>query len=234
MESMKGTTRGLDLYDRVSECLERLNLPWTKLLNVTTDGCPNLTWKNVGLLRRIQDRVREDDPNTDLIFLHCIFHQESLCKTVLKLDHVAEPVVKLVNFIWAHGFNHRQFVQLLDDTDAEYTDFLYHSNVRWLSLGEEIETFLVMVGKVDEFAELKDQDWVCHLAFSVDVLGHLNELNLKLQGKNVFVHKLYSFVRAFKAKLVLFSQKLTHKCFTHFPTLASLEVPPHHNKTPPH
>ena len=106
MESMRGTTRGCDLYECVSGCLEKSNLPWTKLLNVTTDGSPNLTGKNVGLLRRIQDRVKDDNPNSDLIFLHCIIHQESLCKSVLQLDHVTKTVVKLVNLIRARGLNY--------------------------------------------------------------------------------------------------------------------------------
>lgn len=32
---------------------------WDKLVGVTTDGCPNLTGKNVGLLKRMQDKVTE-------------------------------------------------------------------------------------------------------------------------------------------------------------------------------
>lgn len=76
MESKRGTTRGLDLDDRLSGCLERLNLPWPKLLNMTTDGSPNLTGKNVRLLRMMQDRVREYDPNSHLIFPH--IHQKYL------------------------------------------------------------------------------------------------------------------------------------------------------------
>ncbi|XP_034547514.1 general transcription factor II-I repeat domain-containing protein 2-like [Notolabrus celidotus] len=235
MESMRGTTRGSDLYDKVSGCLERLNLPWTKLLNVTTDGSPNLTGKNVGLLQRIQDRVREDSPNSDLIFLHYIIHQEALCKSVLELDHVAKTVVKLVNFIRARGLNHRQFIQLLEESETEHTDVLYHSNVCWLSLGKvfrrvwdlrgEIWTFLETVGKADEFADLQDPAWLCDFAFGVDVMSHLNDLNLKLQGKNMFVHELYSFMQAFKAKLTPFSQQMTNKCFTHFPTLDTMDVP---------
>lgn len=160
MESMRGTTRGCDLYECVSGCLEKFNLPWTKLLNVTTDGSPNLTGKNIGLLRRIQDRVKDDSPNSDLIFLHCIIHQESLCKSVLQLDHVTKTMVKLVNLIQARGLNHRQFIQLLEESGAEHTDVLYHYNVRWLSLGKvlhrvwelrgEIMTFLGNVGKADK------------------------------------------------------------------------------------
>uniref|UniRef100_A0A8C3XKU8 HAT C-terminal dimerisation domain-containing protein n=1 Tax=Chelydra serpentina TaxID=8475 RepID=A0A8C3XKU8_CHESE len=57
-------------------------------------------------------------------------------------------------------------------------------------------------------------------------MAHLNELNVNLQGKNVCVHKLYSSVTAFKAKLVLFSKQIKDKVFAHFPTLKYLEVPP--------
>lgn len=58
MESMMGTTRGSDLYDRMSASLENMYLPWSKLTNITTDRSPNLTCKNIGLLKRLQDQVK--------------------------------------------------------------------------------------------------------------------------------------------------------------------------------
>ncbi|CAF91246.1 unnamed protein product, partial [Tetraodon nigroviridis] len=109
MESLKGTTRGEDLFNSASAVIQRHKLPWSTLANVTTDGSPNLTGKNVGMLKRIQDRVKEDNPEQEVIFLHCIIHQEALCKSVLQLDHVVKPVVKLVSFIRARGLHHRQF-----------------------------------------------------------------------------------------------------------------------------
>ena len=230
MESLKGKTRGEDLYEQVSAVIERMKLPWSKLASVTTDGSSNLTGKNVGLLKRIQDKVKEENPDQDIIFLHCIIHQQSLCKSVLQLNHVVDPVVKLVNFIRARGLNHRQFITFLEETDADHQDLLYHSRVRWLSLGkvcqrvwelkEEIRSFLELMGKSDEFPELSDTDWLCDFAFSVDILSHMNELNVKLQGKDQFVHDMYTNVTAFKSKLILFSRQMSNKSFTHFPTLA--------------
>lgn len=38
-----------------------------------------------------------------------------------------------------------------------------------------------------------------NLAFAVDILAHMNELNVKLQGKD---HEMYTNVWAFKTKLV--------------------------------
>ena len=55
--------------------------------------------------------------------------------SVLDLKHVIDPVVCVINFIRARGINHRQFKRLLDDIESEYSDALYHSKVRWLSLG---------------------------------------------------------------------------------------------------
>ena len=45
--------------------------------------------------KRIQDKVKEENPDQDVIVLHCIIHKESLCKSVLQLNHVVNPVVKL-------------------------------------------------------------------------------------------------------------------------------------------
>uniref|UniRef100_A0A674NDA0 SPIN-DOC-like zinc-finger domain-containing protein n=1 Tax=Takifugu rubripes TaxID=31033 RepID=A0A674NDA0_TAKRU len=229
MESLKGQTRGEDLFDQVSAVIENAKLPWSKLVNVTTDGSPNLTGKNVGLLRRIQNKVKDENPDQDVIFLHCIIHQESLCKSVLQLNHVVNPVVKLVNFIRARGLQHRQFIAFLEETD----DLLYHSRVRWLSLGkvfqrvwelkEEIGLFLERLGKADEFPELSNKRWICDFAFATDIFSHLNELNTKLQGKDQFVHDMYTNVKAFKSKLAIFSRQILNKSFTHFPTLATLK-----------
>ena len=59
-----------------------------------------------------------------------------LCKSVLKFNHVANTVVKVVKFIRARGLQHRQFISFLKETEADHQDLLYHSLFRWLSLGK--------------------------------------------------------------------------------------------------
>lgn len=190
VESLKGTTRGEDLYDKVSAAIEKHKLPWSKLANVTTDGSPNLTGKNVGLLKRIQDKVKEENPEQDVIFLHCLIHQESLCKSALQLNHVVNPVVKLVSFIRARGLQHRQFITFLEEIDTLPLSCPLVFQLIW-DLKEEIGAFLEFNEKSDEFPELRDQNWLCDFAFAVDVFSHLNELNVKLQGKDQLVHDMY-------------------------------------------
>jgi hypothetical protein len=87
-----------------------------------------------GLLKRIQDQVAELNPDQKIIFLHCIIHQEVLCKCVLKMSHVVDTVTKVVNFIRAKSLNHRQFVSLLEETESGPADLPYHTDMSWLSL----------------------------------------------------------------------------------------------------
>ena len=72
MESMKHTTTGEDIFECVENAFRTMELPWQKMVSVTTDGCPSLTGKNVGLLKRLSDRVAEVDCTRELIFLRCI------------------------------------------------------------------------------------------------------------------------------------------------------------------
>ncbi|GCC23330.1 hypothetical protein chiPu_0001724 [Chiloscyllium punctatum] len=187
MQSMKGTTTGNDLFTGVNACLDTLGLKWDKLVSVTTDGCPNPTGKNVGLLKRMQDKVTEIDPEQKLVFLHCIIHQQVLCKSVLKINHVVEVVTKIVNFIRARALNHRQFVALLEENATDHRDIDYHTAVRWLSLGKMLKSVWDLREAIQDFCvkkgngipQLSDADWIADLGFAVDVTALMNELNNK-------------------------------------------------------
>ena len=225
MRAMKGTTTGSDLFTEVNACMDTLGLKWDRLAGVTTDGCPNLTGKNVGLLKRMQDKVTEMDPDQKLVFLHCIIHQHVLCKSVLKINHVVDVVTKIVNFIRARALNHRQFVSLLEEQESEHSDIRYHTAVRWLSLGKVLKRFWDLKAEIREFCEqkgkdipeLSDEDWMADFAFAVDVTALMNDLNTKLQGKGLFVHEMNSLVKAFMTKTQFLSSQLEKN--THMQTL---------------
>ena len=60
-----------------------------------------------------------------------------------------------------------------------------------------------------EFAtQMKKSEWLSDFAFAVDILDRLNELNVKLQGKDVFAHELFAEIKSFQVKLMLFSRLL--------------------------
>ena len=154
---LKGLVPSFQLVS-LAVAFRTMELPWQKMVSVTTDGCPSLTGKNVGLLRRLSDRVAEVDCTRKLIFLHCIIHQEVLCKHVLDMRHVVDSVVKIVNFIRARGLNHRQFTKLLEDCDSDHSGVPYHTAVRWLSVGKVLRRVWDLKSEILLFLEIKGKD----------------------------------------------------------------------------
>ncbi|KAJ3593948.1 hypothetical protein NHX12_006281 [Muraenolepis orangiensis] len=73
--------------------------------------------------------------------------------------------------------------------NSSYKDLPLHS-ARWLSCGKALERFVGCFDAIKAFLaekgqdlhpELEDEKWVVKLMFLTDT-GHLNKLNLKLQG----------------------------------------------------
>ena len=152
-----------------------------------------------------------------LVKIYCIIHQGTLCAKFLKFKNVLNFVVKTVNLILSRGLNHRQFKQFLFDTQAEYGDLAYFCDVRWLSRGSMLKRVLALHKEVAIFLESKhidsshfqDPDWLATLAFIVDIVTHLNHLNLLLQGKTQLINEMYNHIVAFEKKLVVL--------YAHFP-----------------
>ena len=54
----------------------------------------------------------------------------------------------------------------------------------------------------------------------------MHELNAKLQGKELYTFDMYTSVKAFKAKLALFSAQVFNNSIVHFPTLLTMKEAP--------
>lgn len=223
LKSLKGTTTGENIFQKVLETMQELQLSWKHLRSVTTDGAKNMTGANIGLIGRINKEM-ENAHLRKPMQLHCIIHQQSLCGKILNLDSVMKIIVQTVNYIRRYGLNHRQFQNFLLEVEAEYGDVLYHSEVRWLSRGKILKRFfelrqeikMFMYEKLKPVSELSDSSWLWDFAFLTDITEHLNSLNLKLQGKGKLACDLFFDVRSFEAKLHLFRKQLSENNLAHF------------------
>ncbi len=112
----------------------------------------------------------------------------------------------------------------------EYGDLILHCEVRWLSKGKVLSRFWEMKNSVYNFLEEKNElleersllcneKWLFDLSFSVDITTHLNDLNLKLQGKNKLFTSLVNDFCVFKTKLNIFTSQLKNADLCNFPHL---------------
>ncbi|XP_050500946.1 general transcription factor II-I repeat domain-containing protein 2B-like [Diabrotica virgifera virgifera] len=223
MYSIHGTTTGIDIFKGVEMAINKKNLRWKNLKCITTDGGKNMSGKDKAVVALVSKAV-ENDGGSKPLALHCIIHQQSLCGKCLDMSDVLKPVISTVNFIRSFGLNHRQFRQFIAEIGE--TDLPYHTAIRWLSCGKVLQRFFELRAVIEIFlnekhrplTELQNNAWLWKLAFYVDLTKHVNELNLRLQGENQHLPDLYTNIKSFRMKLILFQSQLRSKCFSHFKT----------------
>ncbi|XP_067318488.1 general transcription factor II-I repeat domain-containing protein 2-like [Anolis sagrei] len=229
LQSIKGTTTGEDIYEKVCETVNALNLDWAKLVSVTTDGAPSMVGSKKGVIARINQEMDKQN-NSHPIAIHCLIHQQALCCKSLKWDSVMKIVVSCVNFIRANALNHRQFQEFLSELNADHEDVLYHTEVHWLSQGRVLKRFYDLLPQITDFLisknkevpELKDTEWKWHLAFLTDVTELLNSFNVQLQGKGKLICDMQSHVKAFEVQLGILIGHVKEENFYYFPTTQNL------------
>jgi hypothetical protein len=77
-----------------------------------------------------------------------------------------------------------------------------------------------MESKGKPVIEFEDENWLMDLAFLVDITTHLNELNVRLQGKNKLISNMFQIITAFELKLKLWLSQVKVNNFIYFPVLA--------------
>ena len=185
--AMNDTTTGKDIFITLQRVLTDMILDISKLFSNTQ------TVKRRGFpVGKAHERPWDFSQNQKKTSLH--HSSRGTVRKISQTEGVIDVVVKTVNLILSCGLNHRQFQQFLLETQAEFGDLTYFCNLRWLSRGkmlclrEEIATFLISRNK--NVSHFHDPLWVSSLGFLVDITTHLNDLNLKLQGKNQLCNEM--------------------------------------------
>jgi hypothetical protein len=92
------------------------------MVGFVSDGAVHMIGKNNGTAAKLKNKVKE--------CLQCI-HEEALCRVLENELHSGH--IKTVKFICASALNHHYFVALLENVKSEYSETIYHSDIRWLS-----------------------------------------------------------------------------------------------------
>ena len=186
---MKGTTTGADTLEALFQCTNGMSLDLSQLVSERTYGAPAMIGKKIGAVSLLQKHLEDLGSNYKITKVHCLIYQEALCAKTTNLKSVMDTVIKAVNGILSRGLNHRQFRQLLLETENQYSDIMYFCDVRWLSRGAMLARMCALRNEIAMFlenksmnaTEFRNPEWVSNLAFLVDLTSHLNKLNLLLQ-----------------------------------------------------
>ena len=168
--------------------------------------------------------------NNDISVVHCLLDQENLVAKEIKEDLaiVFEEVVTVVNYIKFFPQHIRLFRVLCNEMGTEHNEFLFHSNVCWLSQGKVLERVANLRYRISIFLKEQKHDLVdrfseniliAKLLFLADFFSHVNQLNGTIQEKQrIFLDVAESF-NAFKAKMKLQMHRMETGKLAAFPAL---------------
>ena len=107
-----------------------------------------------------------------------------LCVKSIVLNDTLKDVNRIILYIRANALHHQQFREILQLSETSAEDILYHTASRWLSQGETSRRVLHLRNKITDCystktkeCPLQNSSFLTSLAFLVDFLSHVNNLN---------------------------------------------------------
>lgn len=148
-----------------------------------------------------------------------------------KLHEVLKLCIKTINIIKSQALNDRLFAQLCDSNDECYNNLLLHTEVRWLSKGNCLQRLVDIFDSLIEFLLEIDQstatqliEFKKHIFYLTDIYSKFNNMQNKLQGKDVNLIQARANILGFRSKFDLFTSTLNRMDFIYFDNLRSLSV----------
>src|SRR5258705_4214249 len=228
LKSLKTTSKASDIMSSVCEFFKENGLSWDRVVGVCTDGAPAMLGSRSGFLKLTKEQ------NPDIIGTHCVIHREALASKTLphELNCSLKMAVKVVNSAKTSALNTRLFEALCIHLGADHKTLIFHTEVRWLSKGNmlgrlyelksEVEIFLLSQKINDLYDAFTNDYFIFSLAYLSDIFEALNNLNLKLQGKNSNIMSSFDAISAFIEKIQLWKSRLQAGKFSSFPRLNEL------------
>ena len=91
----------------MEEAVNDLNLDWTKLVSVTTDGAPAMTGKNIGFIGRLRRKLQNLAVPQEICVIHYTIHEQNLCTKSIEMEHVMCVVLRITNYIRMNSLRRR-------------------------------------------------------------------------------------------------------------------------------
>lgn len=219
--------KGITIFRCLEEYLNKFDIPLENITAVATDGAPAMVGRYRGFATFLKEKV------PDVRTIHCVLHRNNLVAKYLspELYEALQFCIKSINQIRAQPLNARLFSKLCEENDELSNQLLLHTEVRWLSRGVCLQRLVELFESTTEFLSEKNPDLSNelqknknHIFYLADLFGKFNDVQTKLQGKDVTIIQARTILLGFQVKLNLFRSSLLRKDFQYFSSLRQVEV----------
>ena len=226
-QSLETTTRGVDIYNKVSNYFDDNEIPKTNIVSCAADGAPAMMGKNTGCLKLLKDE------NPNMLVVHCVIHRENLVAKNLapKLHEILHSAIKCINYIKANAKTERLFQKFCEVNHTNHVRLLLHTEVRWLSKGNCLRRLMELFEPLSEFLKDKSEitllmttDGKAYVSYLADTFEKLCSLNKQLQGADATLCDAKAKIFGFVTFLSLCRGNILSKSYVQFLWLKECDV----------
>ncbi|XP_017770200.1 PREDICTED: general transcription factor II-I repeat domain-containing protein 2-like [Nicrophorus vespilloides] len=118
------STSADDIFSGLLSLLSKHVLPWEKMVGFLNDGARVMIDKSDSVAAKFKKIMKDFEGSSSFFTMHCILHQHELCASSLKMDHVIDTVIEIINYIRASAFTHQELLGLLDEVESEHNEII--------------------------------------------------------------------------------------------------------------
>ncbi|XP_064116945.1 zinc finger BED domain-containing protein 5-like [Macrobrachium nipponense] len=215
------------IFRCLEEHLQKHNIPLKNITVVSTDGTLPMSSHHRGLTTLLKERI------PDVRTIHLMLHRQHLVAKELseELHDALRVCISAINKIKDNPFNSGLISMLYERNDETMNYLLLHTDTRWLSRGNILQRLVELYEMTVNFLTSTDPDLShqlqkCknHLYYLADLFSHLNDVQMRLQGRDVTIIQARTILLGFQIKLGLFKSSLARRNFQYCPNLQELET----------
>lgn len=141
-------TTSEEIFFKIDGKIKEMELEWTSVIGVCTDGAPAMRGEKSGLVKRIADVA-----HTDFESSHCILHREALVAKDMprELNDTLTSAVKMINNMKMKPLQARIFAKICFEENSEHKTLLLHTEIRWLSRGRALERLFELKSELTQY-----------------------------------------------------------------------------------
>ena len=136
--------------------------------------------------------------------------------------------IKQNNFIRSRAKNHWLFQLFAEEVGAQHIRLLFCAKVHWVSRGKCLSRLCELKNEVEIFFrenknklhnQFHNEEFAVMLAYLADAFGHLNDMNLSLQDRDVTVSDVKDKLAGLTARMGVWQARIKVGSTTSFPLL---------------
>uniref|UniRef100_A0A336N3Z0 CSON010480 protein n=1 Tax=Culicoides sonorensis TaxID=179676 RepID=A0A336N3Z0_CULSO len=233
-------------FNTISEFYAENDLDIDKLFDNTTDACP----VNVGAKTGVNARIQQTQTQTKQARNnHCDLHKFAIATKIMtpKIKKTLEDSLKIINLIKNSALNSRLLEAKAKANRLKHTNLLYHSGVRWNSIGNSQLRLSELQAEVEDliyertlernskkakemYNIIKEPDFFIYISYMGDLFTMLNKTCNKMQGDCVNKFDTYDAIETCLEnlrKIIIPNKKQIDT--TYFPSLSEINLTNSHH-----